>query len=36
MIGYLKEPGFWLAIIIVALAVNWAWMKFFAGKGKLI
>jgi len=34
--GYLKEPGFWLAVIIVAVVVNWAWMKFFSGKGKLV
>jgi hypothetical protein len=36
MTAYLRQPGFWLAVIIVALAVNWAYQKFFAGKGKLI
>lgn len=34
--GYLKEPGFWLAVIIVAVVVNWLYAKFFAGKGKLV
>lgn len=32
---YLKEPMFWLSVIIVAVVVNWLWAKF--GKsGKLV
>jgi len=33
--SYLKEPMFWVAVILVALAVNWAW-NFFTKRGKLI
>lgn len=32
---YIKEPAFWLAVVAVALVVNFLWSKF-AGKGKLI
>jgi len=33
---YIKEPTFWLAVIVVAVVVNWLWGKFFQGKGKLV
>jgi hypothetical protein len=33
---YLFHPAFWISIIIVAIAVNWVWGKFFGGKGKLV
>lgn len=36
MVTYLKEPGFWLAVVIVALIVNYAYKAFFGGKGKLV
>jgi hypothetical protein len=36
MMQYLGQPMFWFSVILVALAVNWAYQKFFAGKGKLI
>jgi hypothetical protein len=36
MVGYLKEPGFWFALIVAALVINWAYMKFFGGQGKLV
>jgi hypothetical protein len=36
MTQYLSQPVFWISVILVALAVNWAWQKFGAGKGKLI
>lgn len=32
---YIKNPMFWLAVIIVAVIVNFAW-NFFTKKGKLI
>jgi hypothetical protein len=32
---YLKQPAFWLAVVAVALAVNWAWTKF-GKQGKLV
>jgi hypothetical protein len=34
-VTYLKEPMFWLAVIIVAVVVNFVWQKF-AGGGKLV
>jgi hypothetical protein len=33
---YLVHWQFWFAVIIVALVVNWAWAKFYPGKGKLV
>jgi hypothetical protein len=33
---YLMSPAFWVAVIIVALVVNFAWTKFAGGKGKLV
>ncbi len=32
----LKNPMFWLAVIVVCLVTNWAYSKFVAGKGKLL
>ena len=32
---YVKQPGFWIAVVVVALAINFAW-NFFTGKGKLV
>jgi hypothetical protein len=32
---YLKEPMFWFAVVVVALAVNFAY-NYFTKKGKLI
>jgi hypothetical protein len=32
---YLKQPVFWVSVVVVALIVNWVWQKF-AGKGKLV
>lgn len=36
MTEYLKQPVFWLSVVVVALVVNWAYMKFMQGKGKLV
>lgn len=36
MLEYIKQPVFWISVIIVALVANWVWMKFFSGKGKLV
>jgi hypothetical protein len=33
---YLKEPVFWVSVVVVALVVNWLWGKFMQGKGKLV
>lgn len=32
---YLKNPMFWLAVVIVAVIVNFAW-NMFTKKGKLL
>lgn len=32
---YLKQPVFWVSVVIVALVVNWLWMKFGHG-GKIV
>lgn len=32
---YLAHPGFWLSVAIVAVVINWVWVKFVQGK-KLI
>jgi hypothetical protein len=34
-VTYIKEPGFWVAVIVVAVAVNWIW-QMVSGKGKLV
>lgn len=36
MMQYIGSPAFWFAVVVVAVVVNWAWMKFFSGKGKLV
>jgi hypothetical protein len=32
---YVKQPAFWIAVIIVAVAVNFAW-NLLTRKGKLV
>lgn len=32
---YAKQPAFWIAVVVVAIVVNFAW-NFFTGKGKLV
>lgn len=32
---YIKQPGFWIAVIIVAVAVNFVW-NMLTKKGKLV
>jgi hypothetical protein len=32
----LKEPMFWISVVIVAVVVNWLWQRFMPGKGKLV
>ena len=32
---YVKDPMFWFAVILVAVAVNYAW-NFFTKRGKLV
>ena len=36
MMEYLKQPVFWISVIVVAVLVNFLWMKFLGGKGKLV
>lgn len=31
----LKNPWFWIAVIVVVLVTNWAW-AYFTKKGKLL
>lgn len=33
---YLTNPWFWVSVVVVALVINFAYQKFFAGKGKLV
>jgi hypothetical protein len=33
---YLTQPWFWISVIVVALVVNYVWVKFGQGKGKLV
>lgn len=32
---YLRHPAFWFAVIIVAVAVNFAW-NYLTSRGKLV
>lgn len=32
---YIRQPGFWIAVVIVAVAVNFAW-NMLTKKGKLV
>jgi hypothetical protein len=32
---YLKEPGFWVAVVAVAIVVNFAW-NYLTKRGKLV
>lgn len=32
---YLKEPGFWVAVVVVAIAVNFLW-NVITARGKLV
>jgi hypothetical protein len=32
---YIKQPGFWIAVVIVAVAVNFVW-NMVTKKGKLV
>jgi hypothetical protein len=32
---YLTHPVFWLSVVVVAIVINYVWMKFLGGKGKL-
>lgn len=34
--SYLKEPMFWVAVVVVALVVNWLYKVVAKGKGKLV
>jgi hypothetical protein len=34
-VTYVKDPMFWLAVVIVAVIVNYAW-NFFTKRGKLV
>jgi hypothetical protein len=33
--NYIKEPMFWVAVVVVAVVVNWLW-NMFTQKGKLV
>jgi hypothetical protein len=32
---YVRQPGFWLAVVVVAVAVNFLW-NLLTKKGKLV
>lgn len=36
MMEYIRQPVFWISVVIVAIAVNWLWRQFFGGQGKLV
>lgn len=33
--SYIKEPMFWVAVIVVAVVINFVW-NMVTGKGKLV
>ena len=33
--SYIKEPGFWIAVVVVAVVVNWVW-AMVTNRGKLV
>lgn len=33
--SYIKEPAFWIAVLVVAVAINFVW-NAVTGKGKLV
>lgn len=35
MLAYAKQPAFWVAVVLVAIVVNWGW-NMVTGKGKLV
>jgi hypothetical protein len=35
MLTYVKQPAFWIAVVLVAVVANFVWMKV-TGKGKLV
>lgn len=35
MTNYLTQPGFWLAVVAVAVVVNFLWTKF-GKQGKIV
>jgi hypothetical protein len=34
--AFLSNPWFWFSVVVVAVVINIAYKKFFAGKGKLV
>lgn len=36
MMQYLTQPVFWVSVVVVAIVINWAYVRFFGGKGKLV
>lgn len=36
MTQYISQPVFWFSVLVVALVLNFVWVKFFSGKGKLV
>jgi len=35
MTSYLRQPGFWLAVVVVAVAINFFW-NLVTKRGKLV
>jgi hypothetical protein len=35
MMEYIKQPIFWVSVVVVAVIVNYVWTQFLGGKGKL-
>ena len=35
MTEYISQPVFWLSVAIVAVVINWLWMKF-GKQGKIV
>jgi len=33
--AYIRQPGFWVAVVVVAVVINFLW-NFFTQKGKLV
>lgn len=36
MTEYLKQPVFWVSVVVVAVIINYVWQKISGAKGKLV
>lgn len=36
MTEYLKQPVFWLSVLVVAFVINWVWNTLLKKQGKIV